>query len=167
MSGESFLWRMKKRRTCTNAPIPKSPSAIELNETGRREGEIEVFRWTGLNDLCMLFGDDKIAAGGGMIAGGSRGFGFIVEDGLLRGFTGPCETYENPCLLAKPAEFASSNDGRFEVANMEVWAMTPFLFAAEAEESENNLRFLHQNTKHSAWGDDTGSRTQSAWSNFI
>lgn len=128
-----------------------------LNEIAKKEGDVEIFRWTGENDDCQLFSSERIAAGSGMVDGGD-GFGFIVEDHLTQGASSPCLTYDNPCLV-------SSADGRFEVANMEVWSMTPFLFAADAEKCETTVRFIQENATN-AWG-DAASNTQSAWTNFL
>lgn len=154
LSGESFLWRMKEQRL---ADQPNLNDEEKLDEIARKEGDVEVFRWTGENDECQLLSRDRIAAGSGMVEGGD-GFGFIVQDSLSMGSSSPCLTYANPCLV-------SSANGRFEVANMEVWAMTPFLFTSEAESSEATIRFIHANTTN-ARGDALSS-AQSAWTNFL
>jgi TLD len=149
LCGESFLWRLKHQRlisrTTTGESIPKDDET--LNGIARREGEIEVYPWTGANEECQLFSDERIGAGGG-----GSGFGFVIEDGLWRGSSSPCSTYDNPCLV-------NSSDGTFEVANIEVWAMTPFLFVDEAEKSEASRRFILENV-------DPNSVT-STWAKYI
>lgn len=155
MSGESFLWRMKHQRSTPKTGEGQGALKNDetLDEIAERESDVEIFRWTGENDLCQLFSNNRIAAGGG------GGFGFIVEDELSNGNSSPCMTYGNTCLV-------SSQDGRFEVANMEVWCMTPFLFAEEAEKSETTLRFIQGNMMVNAHG-DAPSSAQSAWTNFL
>ena len=104
---ESFLWRMKyKRSTYKQADEDEAVDEEALEEIKRREGEIEIFQYTGENDLCQFLAHDRIAVGGG------GGFGFIVQDNLSIGTSSPSKTYGNPSLV-------SSRDGRFEVANME------------------------------------------------
>ena len=153
ISGESFLWRLRQKRILASMRgLPVSDEG--LNDIAAKEGDIEVFRWTGENDECQLLSSDRIAAGSGIVDGGD-GFGFIVEDNLSKGSSSPCVTYGNPSLV-------SSENGRFEVANMEVWAMTPFLFASEAESSEATIRFIHANTRG-----DNFKGAQSAWTNFL
>ncbi|CAB9515556.1 Oxidation resistance protein 1 [Seminavis robusta] len=156
--GESFLWRMKHRHSTTPATAPLDEDA--LNEIARKEGDIEIYRWTGENDECQLLSHDRIAAGSGMVEGPGQqdGFGFIIQDGLSQGSSSPCITYGNPCLVS------SEDDGRFEVANMEVWAMTPFLFAEEAEKSISTVRFLKENLNVHG---DKPSSAQSAWTTFL
>jgi hypothetical protein len=122
-------------------------------ECARNEGDIEVFKWTGESEDCQLLSRDRIGAGGG-----GNGFGFLIEDDLSRGTSAPCLAYDNPCLV-------SSADGLFEVANIEIWAMTSFLLAVDAEQSETTLRFIHANMANSHG--DKPSCAQSAWTNFL
>lgn len=154
LSGESFLWRMKEKRVTAST---RSVNQERIDVVAAKEGDVDIFRWTGANDECQLLSHDRIAAGAGIIDGGD-GFGFIVEDDLSRGSSSSCAAYENPPLV-------SSENGRFEVANLEVWAMTPFLFVSEAESAEATIRFIHGNM-----ADTRGDKlkyAQSAWTNFL
>jgi hypothetical protein len=161
MSGESFLWRMKQRRIVSGPSEetdPESPQNTQLlEETIQREEDIEVYRWTGETDDCQLFGDKRLAAGGGMV-NSTGGFGFILNDDLSSGTSGPCLAYDNPCLVSNP-------EGRFEVANLEVWTMTPHLLQPDAERAEESIRFIHQNLV-SPTGDKP-SAAASKWTNFL
>lgn len=141
-SGQCFLWRLKKPRT-----IDSSSESFE--EQAELESDVEVFSWTGENDLCQLFGDNRIAFGGGLVGGGD-GFGLCIEDDLSAGSSSPCVTFGNPCLCP------GSEDGRFEVANLEVWALTSFLLLSDAEKSERTAQLVHENTA-----------AEGAWSNFF
>ena len=134
--GESFLWRMKGRRSHSDED--------DLPEDASAEGDVEVFRYTGENDLCQLLTSDKLAVGGD-----GDGFGLVVDEDLFRGGTGPCVTYGSPSLV---------EGGAFEVANLEVWSMTPFLFVSDAERSEEGLRYREENTCPSS---------SSPWSQFL
>ena len=128
---------MKNRRSTVS---PESPvDQKTLDETAIAEGDIDVFHWTGENDLCQLLTDEKIACGGGTVGTGD-GFGIVLEDNLLRVSSSPCVTYDNPCLSPDP-----SLDCTFEVANMEVWSMTPHLFVSDAEKAELQMQFIEEN----------------------
>jgi hypothetical protein len=139
LCGESFLWRMKYQ-VCRSSSMEESIDQDDqtLDEISRKVGEIEVYPWTGDNEECQLLSDERIGVGGG-----GSGFGFVVEDGLWGGSSSPCSTYDNPCLVTSP-------DGTFEVANIEVWAMTPFLFADEAEKCQASRRFISENVDPSS-----------------
>ena len=138
MCGESFLWRMKHQRRALTAAdgssTPPSPQDEKtLDEIAKREGDIEVYRWTGEDENCQFFSEERIGAGGG-----GDGFGFVIDEGLWRGSSNSSVTYGNPNLVANPS-------GDFEVANIEVWAMTPFMFKEEAEKLESTRRFIQDN----------------------
>ena len=158
MSGESFLWRLKQPRIVLPAKDSEKFKDISLlEETVKREEDIEVFRWTGETEECQLFGDDRLAAGGGMV-NNQGGFGFILEDDLSSGTSAPCLAYDNPCLVSNPS-------GRFEVANFEVWTMTPYILQIDAENAEKSIRFIHDNLV-SPTGDKP-SAASSNWTNFL
>jgi len=140
--GQSFLWRMKKQRS-----FGANSESIEAEAD--RESDIEVFHWTGENDLCQLMSDARIAVGGGLVVGGD-GFGLVIEDDLSRGSSSSCVTYGNPCLCP------GSENGRFEVANVEIWSMTSFLLLADAERSERNAKIIQDNIA-----------AEGAWSNYF
>mmetsp|Transcript_34323 Transcript_34323/g.38429 ORF Transcript_34323/g.38429 Transcript_34323/m.38429 type:complete len:936 (-) Transcript_34323:72-2879(-) len=150
--GESFLWRMKKRRTATENP---ELEVIDGNDC------IDVYPWTGKNEFCQLFDNDNIACGGGIVDAGD-GFGIILNSDLLSGSSSSCITYGNPSLVTLDGEQLSHDGNQFEVANIEVWALTPYMFVADAEKSENSLKFLRDNS----FNEETPSTT-SAWSNFL
>ncbi|KAL3913863.1 MAG: hypothetical protein SGARI_000437, partial [Bacillariaceae sp.] len=101
MCGESFLWRMKDQRRALAAAddngTPPPQDEQTLDEIAKREGDIEVYRWTGEDENCQFFSEERIGAGGG---GG--GFGFVIDEGLWRGSTNPSVTYGNPILVANP-----------------------------------------------------------------
>jgi len=162
-SSESFLWRLKKRRS-TTAEDEESPESEAMGSDGGDDDIIDVYPWTGNNDLCQLFADDKIACGGGVVGTHSDGFGIILEDDLLSGSSSPCATYGNPSLCAS----SSSDENRFEVANIEIWSLTPFMFVADAERSEQSVQFIKSNS-HGSYGEGKGETPSSTspWSSFL
>ena len=159
MSGESFLWRLKQPRIVLAEEIDSEEfqDASLLEETVKREEDIEVYHWTGETEECQLFGDDRLAAGGGMVDN-KGGFGFIMEGDLSSGTSAPCLAYGNPCLV-------NARSGRFEVANFEVWTMTPYLLQNDAEKAEKSIKFIHDNLV-SPTGDKPSAKS-SNWTNFL
>mmetsp|Transcript_27328 Transcript_27328/g.74769 ORF Transcript_27328/g.74769 Transcript_27328/m.74769 type:complete len:139 (-) Transcript_27328:564-980(-) len=122
------------------------------SEASTNDDLVEVFPLTGANELCQLVADDKIACGGGVVGTEGDGFGILLNKDLLSGSSSPCLTYGNPQLC--------SDGMRFEVANLEVWALTPHLFASDAEKSEKMLQFVKDNSR------ETPSSI-GQWSHFI
>ena len=141
---------MKKRRS----------TAEEHRPAVANESDVDIYSWTGDNELCQLFADDKIACGGGVLGVGD-GFGIVLESDLLSGSSSPCVTYANPSLCSLDGE--GNDGGMFEVANLEVWCLTPFMFVADAEKSEESLQFIKDNEYTLG---ETPSTT-SPWSNFL
>lgn len=126
-SGQSFLWRMRGSR---------ASSCKSVLDQARRESEIEVFPWTGENDMIQICRTDIIAVGGGAdeANGHGSGFGIALESDLLRGSTGPCLTFGSPRL--------SRHGDYFEAVNVEVWSFTPFTTEAETQKLEITQLFL-------------------------
>lgn len=151
MSGQSFLWRMKEPRSLDDSISAEDQASVEEN--------IEIYPWTGENDFCQLFSHDKIAVGGGLLDDtDGDGFGFVIHDDLASGSSSPCKTYRNPCLVS------DAERGEFEVANIEVWSLTPFMVEADAERHEESQRFRKENSETS---EGQGPSSQSPWSQFL
>eukprot|EP00593_Proboscia_inermis_P008828 CAMPEP_0171314094 /NCGR_PEP_ID=MMETSP0816-20121228/48767_1 /TAXON_ID=420281 /ORGANISM="Proboscia inermis, Strain CCAP1064/1" /LENGTH=273 /DNA_ID=CAMNT_0011802535 /DNA_START=102 /DNA_END=923 /DNA_ORIENTATION=+ len=93
-SGEAFVWRMRQNRmdihnTCQNPTNPKcskkrDPDAFtnSLLEQVQMESEIEVFPWSGLNNVVQICKPGKIAVGGGSsnVEGGTQNHGSFMSD---------------------------------------------------------------------------------------
>mmetsp|Transcript_24825 Transcript_24825/g.36423 ORF Transcript_24825/g.36423 Transcript_24825/m.36423 type:complete len:210 (-) Transcript_24825:217-846(-) len=137
-SGNSFLWRMRKAR---------STLCHSVIEQAKIESEIDVFPWTGMNEMVQSCTNRQIALGGGALESkevidGAQprqdigGFGLTLDADLLRGTSRPCATFANECLSKK------GRNG-FEVANVEVWAFTPCFSVEEAEKMEMTRLFLN------------------------
>jgi len=71
----------------------------------------------------------------------TSGFGIVVGEFLARGSTSPCATFRNPSLLHKLAETET-----FEIANMEVWSLTPAWDVDYAEKLEMTKYFADQSS---------------------
>ena len=148
-SADSFLWRMRHVRGC------KSRSIIDQ---AHRESEIDVFPYTGENNSIQYCINDRLAVGGGHveptkdakqqqddkeedhpIKDHEWGYGLCLQGDLLEGTSSPCLTFGSPSLSRVHAD-----GSRFEVINVELWAMTPCYSLAEAEKLELGKLFLEQ-----------------------
>jgi len=143
-SGESFLWRMRK---------PRSTACHSIIDQAHLESELDVFPWTGNNDMVQLVKSGNLILGGGeidievlppspkgwSIAARNLGFGLSLDSDLLNGSSSPCDTFGNPSLAQ------NSEDGIFEIANLEVWTLTPSNNEENAEKIEHSAFFLEAN----------------------
>ena len=65
------------------------------------------------------------------------GHGLYLEANLMKGSTSTTETFGNPCLVDD-----TLRGSRFQVANMEIWTLTPHATINEAQRSEFASLFL-------------------------
>jgi hypothetical protein len=65
------------------------------------------------------------------------GYALYLDKDLKSGTTSSSETFGNPCLLD-----GTQRGARFNVANIEVWTLTPHTTVADAEQSELSNLFL-------------------------
>jgi len=72
-------------------------------------GEPRLFRPTGKNRFYYLCLNDALAFGGG------GNFALCVDEDLLHGSSGSCDTFGNSCLAYTP---------EFELKNVELWGFT-------------------------------------------
>ncbi|KAF5205537.1 oxidation resistance protein [Thalictrum thalictroides] len=72
-------------------------------------GQPRLFRATGANRYYYLCLNDILAFGGG------GNFALCLDEDLLRGTSGPCDTFGNLCLAHNP---------EFEMKNVELWGFT-------------------------------------------
>lgn len=68
--------------------------------------ELERYSWSRKNSYFMLCNETSIGMGGG----GS--FGFLLDADLYHGTSGPCETFDSPCL---------SQETEFDCTEVEIW----------------------------------------------
>lgn len=86
--------------------------------------ELEVFKWSRANSFFQL------GPSGSMAIGGGGKFALFLDSMFERGSSGPCATYNSPCL-------ASSD--QFDVIVLEAYKLVPpFKFVPEDEENNAN-----------------------------
>ena len=150
-SGEAFLWRM--RRTRSERDVQYS-----VLDQAKLESELDIFYWTGQNELVQYCTQDMICVGGGSFcdeddrddqANEQRdmppqspkvdkgGFGLAIDEELLRGTSSLCGTFQSP-----PLSKCHPDGSPFEILNIEVWTMTPCANVADAENLEMKTLFL-------------------------
>jgi hypothetical protein len=159
---ESFLWRLKRRRSAKN--LQKSKNQLYSNE-------LEVFRYAGHNSYIQFSNRNRIAVGGGSITSAPAtivddptssssssssshssssnnppfkkptftdwGFGLAFESNLQSGSSAPCVTFQSPSLSRKHSDGSS-----FEITNLEVWSLTPCLSVKDAERMEIGKMYM-------------------------
>ena len=74
--------------------------------SGFPASNFRVFGTTGKNNFYQLANEDSVAMGGG------GDFALFLDDDLTSGTSGPCKTFNSPCL-------ASAED--FDCKHVEVW----------------------------------------------
>ncbi|CAJ1951952.1 unnamed protein product [Cylindrotheca closterium] len=150
-SSESFVWRMRHHR----GEISES-----IAEQAKRESEIDIFGYNrshyenskSMVQLCQSHPSCRLAIGGGschyprglcsgeIIQPYQWGFSIAFDDNcLLEGTTSPSITFLSPSL----SEF-HSDGSKFEVLNLEGWALTPCVSVGEAEIMECRKTFLER-----------------------
>lgn len=111
-SRESFLWR-------------KNDSKAD---------SLEVFHFSFLNDDIQLCTQDRLVVGGGTKPPDpTYGFGITLDHDLLAGTSNKCLTFSSP-----PLSKIHVDGSTFDVRNIEVWALTPYLSLEDAERIQNH-----------------------------
>ena len=137
-TGEAFLWRLKKSR------LTSAKNAKRSNF----ENEMEVYPYTGYDDLVQYCTAKTIAVGGGdwiidtpcPFQDEPRGIGFMIDGDLAGGETNSCATFANPRLCR-----ATSASNEFAISNLEVWTLTPCLNVKDAAKMEVQKLFIESN----------------------
>jgi hypothetical protein len=150
---ESFVWRMRRSR---NEVVKSVVEQILM------ESQIDVYPFTGRNNKVQMCTKDCIALGHGELQDDSIGkdnnheenveeshsldsnefFGLAIklDKSMTRGTTSSSETFGNPCLVER-----GSRGETFEVANIELWSLTPHETVEEADRAEMRSLFLEEN----------------------
>ena len=128
-SGEAFLWRLVRSR---NTPCEN------IKEKALLEGEVEFFEWSGENHNIQYLANvhDNLILGGGQPDENplerDYGPGLVLFPCLSRGFSHSCLTFNSPELAGD----------MFEIANLEVWTLTPVESIDQAEKVELARQFV-------------------------
>jgi hypothetical protein len=150
-TAESFVWRLKHPREDDE----DDSEDITYEERDHREREIEVFKYSFGNNVAQICTHDRVAVGGGtvsapqMVADGTivepNQFGFAIAfDGssLLEATSSPSITFNSPGL-----SMLHQDGSKFELLNLEVWALTPCITVEEAQRMACQKLFLQRNTR--------------------
>lgn len=121
-SNDTFLWRMRQSRFDSQALVRSST----VEQAILMESELAVYPYTGSNNFVQ-----HCSAKDG-IGLGENAFAIRLDPSLRKGFTAASEAFGNPCLLAPKEQKAVD----FQVANIEVWALTPSDNVKDAEHLE-------------------------------
>lgn len=131
-SCEAFLWRMAKSRFTECATVDDQ---ILL------EYDLDFFPWSCMNRNIqyLVSADDHLVIGGGAPdddPNKNGGCGLTIRADMSHGFSDPCFTFSSPSLpVGNPGD-------PFEIANLEVWALTPVETIHQAEKLEFGRQFV-------------------------
>jgi TLD len=129
-SGEAFVWMLSKSRL---TPCETVENQVIL------ESNVQVFPWSGKNrNVQYLHSTDSplLIGGGGpdndpTITGGSA---LSISATMDHGFSDPSITFDSSVLCG--------DSGMFEIANIEVWTLTPANQHEQAERLELGRQFI-------------------------
>jgi hypothetical protein len=141
-SGESFLWRLKNSRITSGTNVRNYD----------HDNEMEVYPFTGNNEMVQYCTKKTIAVGGGdwgddlvsPYPNEPTGTGFMIDGDLMGGETNSCSTFANPRLCGR-----SSKKNEFDIINLEVWTVTPCISEPDAELLEMRRLFVEENIRKS------------------
>eukprot|EP00566_Odontella_aurita_P005877 CAMPEP_0113581074 /NCGR_PEP_ID=MMETSP0015_2-20120614/31060_1 /TAXON_ID=2838 /ORGANISM="Odontella" /LENGTH=565 /DNA_ID=CAMNT_0000485401 /DNA_START=275 /DNA_END=1968 /DNA_ORIENTATION=- /assembly_acc=CAM_ASM_000160 len=145
--GGDFLWRAQEEedncgyQRAQHDDSRRGQEEEEEEESDENENkndvhtQVNIFPWSGRNDCVQLCTPDEIALGGWELAGDRRQgdaatgacissstvgtVGLCICADMKTGFSSPCPTFRNPPL--------SSGSVSFKIADVEAWALTPFI----------------------------------------
>lgn len=137
-SAESFLWRLKNSRILLNDQT--------MMEAIRNDMDLEMYPFTGHDNFVQHCTKKRLLVGGGEWEKKTNGcphtderegVGLIIYETLDRGSSSSCATYANRALC-------KSQNGDFDVLNIEVWALTPCRTVLDAEKlQERKILMAH------------------------
>jgi len=160
-SKESFVWRMRQSR------FEPCESAVEQI---LMESKMDIFPFTSLNSTVQSCTKSGIALGSGEIEEAGKeelegydknlvgvegnttaiyshissptdhyGHAIKLDRSMAHGSTSSSETFGSPCLIER-----ESRGKKFEVANVELWTMTPHDSVEKADKAEMRSLFLEE-----------------------
>ena len=140
-SGESFLWRLKQSRYVRGV-------SADLNREHMPNNEMEIYPFTGNDDMVQYCTSTTLAVGGGSwnnavcpYPGEPSGIGLLLDGDLEGGETNSCATFANPRLYGR-----STTSNEFTIRNLEVWTLTPCNSVPMAEQLERQKYFAQKNS---------------------
>jgi len=133
-SKDTFLWKMRQSRFESQALV----RSATVEQAILMESELAVYPFTGRNNCVQ-----HCSTGDG-IGLGENAAAIRLDPSLRSGSTAASETFGNPCLLDSKSETPVS----FQVANLEVWTLTPHDTVKQAEQAELSSFFQTQHHQH-------------------
>mmetsp|Transcript_49146 Transcript_49146/g.56663 ORF Transcript_49146/g.56663 Transcript_49146/m.56663 type:complete len:622 (-) Transcript_49146:49-1914(-) len=155
-SKESFVWRMRQSRF---EPCESVVEQIFM------ESKMDVFPFTSQNNKVQSCTASGIALGYGEVkeermtqvnqndinetvaidSTDTKHYGHAIEldKSMTSGSTSSSETFGSPCLIER-----ESRGEIFEVANVELWSLTPHDTVEEADQTEMKVLFLEENRQN-------------------
>jgi hypothetical protein len=161
----AFVWKLRhSRRT----------KCASLFDRAQLESEVDVFMACRLEERIQVCRHDILAVGGdedlpriesfenlheALAQGAQYGFAFGLQDDLTRGTTSHCKTFLSPPLCGKGVKTET-----FEVANLEVWSLTPGFDIDTAEKLEMTKFFVEESFRSlNATPSTTSSSSSRKW----
>jgi len=116
----------------------------------KRTDTLEVYPYTGDDDLVQYCTSEMMAVGGGdwsnvsspYSKGEKSGIGLSIDKDLTGGETYSCATFCNPRLCSKPKN-------EYTIEKIEIWALTPCMTEAEAAKLEKHKLFVERHRQKS------------------
>ena len=157
-SKESFIWRMRQSRF---EPCESVVEQILM------ESKMDIFPFTSQNNKVQSSTTTGIALGYGevlieeekmmevkqndidetkkSVANNTNHYGHAIklDKSMTSGSTSSSETFGSPCLIER-----ESRGKIFEVANVELWSLTPHDTVEEADQAEMKILFLEEENRH-------------------
>eukprot|EP00536_Pseudo-nitzschia_multiseries_P002749 jgi/Psemu1/184296/e_gw1.38.124.1 len=129
-SKESFVWRMRQSRF---EPCETVVEQILM------ESKMDVFPFTSRNNKVQSCTKNGIALGPNSDPTDHYGHAIKLDKSMATGSTSSSETFGSPCLIER-----ESRGKRFQVANVELWTMTPHETVEDADQAEMRALFLEE-----------------------
>jgi hypothetical protein len=151
----AFVWKMRhSRRT----------KCYSLFDQAQLESEIDVYMYSGTNELVQACRRDELAVGGDdglpnldeeifdelpdlFVRDVNSGFALKLDDDLLTGTSNPSPTFRNPSLCS-----SGKTGDTFEVSNLEIWTFTPAFDVKSAERLEMTKFFIAESIREGSCG---------------
>lgn len=145
-TGESFVFRLAASRFSPTGSV-RDQETLERN--------VDVFKWSGHNRNVQRLErmDGQMFIGGGgpdpeLVDPNAeeydealQGFALVLEPELETGYSNPCLTFKSPPL---PPDLEGQSYETYEIANVEVWTLTPVDTMDQAEKVELGRRFIFE-----------------------
>lgn len=115
----------------------------------RKKDTLEVYPYTGADDMVQYCSSHMVAVGGGdwnvsspFGDGEAKGIGLLLDGDLQGGESYSCATFCNPCL---------SHKNEFSILNIEVWTLTPCMTEIEAEKLHQHKQLVEANRREATY----------------